>query len=162
MSYRAIWLMLLLLPATLLAQGPKNPLPTALVPPQIGTARKVFLANGGCDVSTLQFFKRDGDLNKPYNQVYAAMEAWDGYELVSSPSDADLVFQISSAQHDSHDFASLQLVIRDAKTNIQLWTVIETFIGGSRKTTFEKDFAQTVAALMNDVKQLKAGAEPNS
>lgn len=158
---RSFWILLLLLSASLLAQAQKNSSPvTAPVPPQIAAAKTVFIANGGYDVACLQFFKSHGDLNKPYNQLYAAMKAWDGYELVASPSAADLVFQISAAAPDPHNYASLQLVILDAKTNIRLWSLIGTFVGGARQATFDKGFAQSVAGLINGVKQLKAGAEP--
>ena len=32
-----------------------------------------------------------------YNEFYAAMKSWGRYELVSSPADADMVFEIRFA-----------------------------------------------------------------
>jgi len=66
----------------------------APIPAQIVTAKKVFISNGGVDGAALAAFKRAGDSNEPYNRFYAAMKSWGRYELVASPADADLVFEI--------------------------------------------------------------------
>ena len=41
----------------------------------------------------------NGGPDRPYNQFYAAMKAWGRYEVLSSPPDADLVFEISLGSH---------------------------------------------------------------
>jgi hypothetical protein len=57
--------------------------PAAPRPAQIVAAKKVFISNAG--VGT----------DMTYDQFYAAIKGWGRYELVASPADADLVFEIS-------------------------------------------------------------------
>lgn len=74
------------------AQGKQDeqaPLPT-----QIVTAKKVFIANGGGDDPGMPDPLFSGGGDRPYNQFYAAMKNSGRYELVGSPSAADLIFDI--------------------------------------------------------------------
>jgi hypothetical protein len=98
---------LALLPA-LSAQKSKMPL-SAPLPPQVYLAHKVFISNGGGESFETVFDQLvfNGGPDRPYNQFYAAMRDWLGSPpsnsgmvvekpaLVLSPSDADLVLEIS-------------------------------------------------------------------
>ncbi len=78
------------------AQRSKGPAP-APIPPQIGTAKKIFISNAGGESfeMILQQAVFDGGPDRPYNQFYAAMKDWDRYELVSTPANADLAVEVS-------------------------------------------------------------------
>ena len=143
----------------LAAQQAKDAAP---IPAQITTAKKVFISNGGQD--DLGGFGAEPD--RTYNQFYSAVKNWGQYQLVSSPADADLVFEISFGvqavgasviKGDSvgTGFApSFRLVILDPKTHFPLWTFNQhvqwAILAGNR----DKNFDQGVAELMNGLKQL--------
>src|ERR1700679_393553 len=71
--------------------------PSAPVPAQLVTAGKSFISNAGGDIdpTTKQLGDFVGLPIRPYNDFYAAMKSWRRYQIVSTPSDADLVFEIS-------------------------------------------------------------------
>jgi len=104
-----------------LVAGASKETPPAPLPGQITTARKIFISNAGED----PHFKRIG-LHRAYDQFYGAMKDWGHYELVPSPSEADIVFEISLAsqiekygnEHESAPF--LKLAILDPKTRVTL------------------------------------------
>lgn len=146
------------------ARGANNPpLLAAPVPPQIPAAHKVFISNGG-GVSlddVLQMTVAHGGPDRPYNEFYAAMKSWGRYDLVSSPSDADLVLKISFSLSDMYFVAKpdlvlgqLQLVIVDPKTHVALWTIVQyvpgAILGGNR----DKNFDQSIDTLMDRFKKL--------
>jgi hypothetical protein len=70
---------------TAAAQVAAQPAPP---PSQIAAAHTVFLTNAGDDAN----FPINSAAS--FNAVYAALEAWGHYRLVSSPDQADLVFQL--------------------------------------------------------------------
>ena len=70
----------------------RNASATAPLPMQLTNARRVFISNGGDD----PHFKGLG-LGRSYNQFYAAMKEWGRYELVSLPTEADVVLEVQLA-----------------------------------------------------------------
>jgi hypothetical protein len=72
----------------------KTVAPLAPVPSQLLTAKKVFVSNGGLDGLAFEAFRKLGDVNQPYNALYAALNSWGKYTLVLAPAEADLVFEI--------------------------------------------------------------------
>jgi hypothetical protein len=105
------------------ASPPQAPLPT-----QIAAAHTVFLVNNGAD----QNFPISADSS--YNDIYAALLAWGHFQLVSSPAQADLVFQLrdiapltevtgNNGGVYSISSPAFQLTIKDPKTNVTLWTI---------------------------------------
>lgn len=100
---------LLAVPIAEAQQAPNAP--PAPIPAQIITGKKLFISNG------------DGDetFNVPnvtYNQFYASIKNWGRYELVSSPADADLVFEV---RFIIDPVPRIRLVILDPKTHVVLW-----------------------------------------
>jgi len=104
------------------------PPPQAPVPTQIAAAHTVFLVNNGTDTN---FPLAASDA---YNQVYAALQAWGHFQLVSSPDQADLVFQLRGIAPITGVYGdrtgayainspAFQLAIKDPKTNVTLWTI---------------------------------------
>jgi hypothetical protein len=134
----------------------------APVPAQIVSARKVFIANAGADLAAQAAFKRAGDPDQAYNRFYAAMQTWGRYVLVSTPAEADLVFEIRFAAPRYYDGTlavydpQFGLSILDAKTHFVLWSLAEPVEGAFRKATWLKNFDHGLSALMDDLKKLSA------
>jgi hypothetical protein len=102
--------------------------PAAPPPSQIPAARTVFLTNSGDDPNF------PIDTTESLNAIYAALQAWGHYQMVSSPAQADLVFQlrgvapitdVTGTRGGVYSVTSpaFQLTILDPKTNVALWTV---------------------------------------
>jgi hypothetical protein len=102
--------------------------PAAPVPSQIQQAQTIFLTNSGSDPNF------PIDATKAYDDIYAALQTWGRYKLVSSPDQADLVFQlkgiapitdVSGNRGGVYSITSpaFQLTILDPKSNIALWTI---------------------------------------
>ena len=133
----------------------------APIPTQILTARKVFISNAGVDAEVVATFKRMGQAQLPYDRFYTEMKGWGRYELVSSPVDADLVFEIhfsapiSGCSNDVTQYApQYGLTIIDVKTHFVLWSLTAPVYGAFRKATFEKNLTEGMSSLMTDLKQL--------
>ena len=141
------------------AQQAKEATP-APVPQQILVAKKVFLANGGLDGTAFEVCRRVGEPDQPYNHLYAAMKSWGRYELVDSPADADLVFEIRFTAPSVQCGTStcygpqLEVSILDTKTHFKLWTVTEPVEGAFRKATWLKNFSQAMTSLIDNMKHL--------
>lgn len=75
------------------AQSAKDA-PPAPVPARILTAKTVFVANGGQDEQPTDNPAYNGARDRAYNQLYAALQTWGRYKLVSDPGEADLVLEI--------------------------------------------------------------------
>ena len=71
--------------------GPQ-PSPSPQVVARVTAAKTVFLSNAGANDS----FNNEitGGPNVSYNELYAALQQWGYFQLVDSPSHADLIFQI--------------------------------------------------------------------
>jgi hypothetical protein len=114
-------------PAAIQTTQPALP-PQAPIPTQIAAAHKVFLVNDGADTNFPLTAERS------YNEIYAALKIWGHFELVSSPTEADLVFQlreiapvtaVTGDRNNVYSIASpaFQLSIKDPKSNVTLWTI---------------------------------------
>jgi hypothetical protein len=132
----------------------------APVPVQIVAARKVFISNAGADVAAQATFKRAGEPDQAYNHFYSAMQTWGRYEIVSTPGEADLVFELSFTAPMYYNGnmpiyePQFGLRILDAKTHFLLWSLSEPVEGAFRKATWIKNFDQGLGALMDDLKKL--------
>jgi len=142
----------------LLAADQPSPSPgPAPVPAQIFTAKKVFIANAGAgDTLPSWVFKRPEDANEIYNRFYAAMKKWGRFELVSNPSDADLVFELRFINAFGIIPRRFGLKIWDARTRFILWTFVEDVTSGWPKKIWDKDCDEGMAKLVSDVMSLAA------
>jgi hypothetical protein len=86
------------------------------------------------------------------------MKNWGHYQLVTAPSDADVVFEITtpSVPGTSPD---VRLLILDPKTRLALWTLDEYAKPAARQATARKNFSKAVSNLVQDVQKL-TGAAP--
>ena len=130
----------------------------APVPSQIVSAKKIFISNGGQE-SVHRLGDFDGGPERTYNQFYAAMKDWGRYELVSAPSDADLILEVRLAvpagifKGDPY-VPRFRLLVSDPKTHFTLWAFIENvdwaILAGNRNRNFD----QGMTNLVNDFEKL--------
>jgi hypothetical protein len=145
------------------AQKSKEAAP-APVPPQIAAAQKVFISNAGGESfeAAIDQTVFNGGPDRPYNQFYAAMKGWGRHELVQSPSDADLVLEISWVLSDTGlklpVLGQLRLVVVDPKTHVTLWNFTEYVRGAILLGNRDKNFDQAMNTIVTRMKSLVNGA----
>lgn len=146
---------LLVLTPTLSAQQPGSgyrPQYSAPIPPQILQARTVFIANGGGS-NYFEFFS--GGPNRAYNTFYKDIERAGHYHLVSSPAQADLIFEIraiapASSDNDSTTYnPQVVLTIRDPHTTATLWRESANVRVFGRRKRRGRELDQAVAVLVD-------------
>ena len=139
-------------------------IPPAPIPAQISTAKRVFIANGGGDDPGIDDPLFSGGVDRSYNQFYAAMKSAGRYELVGSPAEADLLFEIRFAVETSTTKVfkgdtigpsldpQFRMEIRDPKTNTLLWAFTEhvqwAILQGNRNRNFDQASARIVADVL--------------
>jgi hypothetical protein len=138
----------------------------APVPTQISTAKRVFIANAGGDDPGVVESLFSGGPDRAYNQFYAAMKSSGRFELVGSPAEADLLFEIrftvsgfcnDNRTGDAND-AVFRVEIRDPKMNALLWAYNEHMEGAFLASNRNKNFDQALARMVTDVAGLMARA----
>jgi hypothetical protein len=140
-------------------QASPSPFPNGPIPPQIATARKVFLTNAGADHNF------PVDENTAYNDVLIALQNWGHYQFVSSPQDAELIFSLKDAAPitgvagDANSTYSVSspafiLTIVDAHTNTPLWTVTSPVVSYGSGKKEARWFTLSVNNLVTRVKVL--------
>ncbi len=136
-------------------------IPLAPVPAPIKSARKIFIANAA-EGSNVPLAIYEGDADRAYNAFYDQMKGWGHYELVSSPTEADLVFEIRFSVLIGEKVADPRFTvrIRDVKTNVLLWEILENVPLAVLKSNRERNFDQTIGALADDVKKLAGPPAP--
>lgn len=97
---------------------------SAPVPHQVLQAHNVFIANGGAS-NYYELFQ--GGTHRVYNTFYKDIQRTGHYHLVSSPAQADVIFEISaiapaSSENDTTYYnPQVILTIRDPHTTAVLW-----------------------------------------
>jgi hypothetical protein len=157
-------LCLLFLAASLApAQDPTGPI-RGPVPPAILTARKIFVSNAGAN-SGLFPKPFSGNTDRAYNQFSAALKAADLFELVSDPSDADLVLELQllaptgptnadKQKGASEPVPEFRLTIYDRKSHYILWTLSESIGVALLQKTHDRNFDQALSNLLFDFQKL--------
>jgi hypothetical protein len=69
------------------------PVAVAPVPALLLDAKKIFISNAGADSGPFPH-PFTGDPDRAYNEFYANAVSWGRYEVVATPGEADLVFEI--------------------------------------------------------------------
>jgi hypothetical protein len=158
--------------ALIAAAGAQTPSsnPAGPVPPAIQAAKTIFISNAGSD-SGLFPEPFTGDPNRPYTEFYNALKAWGHSQLVSDPSQADLVLELRllappnpSARPDAGDPTSgplpmLRLVIYDRATHYVLWAITEPVEGAILDKTLNRNLDNAIQATVKDY-ELLSGAPP--
>ena len=133
----------------------------APVPEQILAAKKVFIANAGGDERWDENPIFNGGPLRAYNEFYAAVKDAGRYEIVGSPADAELLFEIGlTAPVLSRGWYDPQfrLVIRDPKTNALLWAFTEHVQMAVLRENRERNFEKTMAKIISDLQGLSASS----
>ncbi len=162
---RTVWLRLIaclgfivmLSQIALVAQQAAAPVAMAPVPSLLLNARKVFISNAGAD-SGLFPHPFTGDPDRAYNQFYAGVVSWGRYQLVASPDEADLVFELrlmapngpsnaDKSKGASDPLPMLRLVIYDQPTHYVLWALTESIASANLQKTHDHNFDEAVAGL---------------
>lgn len=146
----------------------------APVPAQILSAKKIFIAYGGGETNRPPQ-NYSGSADRTYSQFYMALNNWSNYQLVSTPAEADLVFEVSFANpyvggsvfgggaingtsggvsSVSYTDPQLKVAIIDLKTHVVLWTLIEHVEFARLQGNRDKNFDRAIAALVNDIARL--------
>lgn len=160
--------LVLCLLAAVLAAAPSSPaeqtssLAAPLVPMQVRSARKIFLSNAGVDSGSIVAFNLLGKekTDIPYAAFVAAMKSWAQYDVVTTPSDSDVVFEfrvesiLSSLNGPFASFSTfISVTILDTRTHFVLWTV-KSPLAVNKK--FDQNAAAAVATLLASIKVLVA------
>lgn len=150
---------LVLAAATTFAGAPVADVSPAPVPAQIVSGKKVFIAYaGGENLSLPLMTVFSGKSDRVYNEFYAEMKQWGRYELVASPRDADLVFQIGLEFNDIGgkvpEIGRLRLDIRDPRSNVLLWSLREYVRVAVFKGNRDKNLGQAMGAVVGGLKDL--------
>jgi hypothetical protein len=168
-AFSCISLAIAMLQASSLAAQQSKTAPPAPVPAQIHAAKKVFIANAGGDERSYEWPNFSGGPDRAYNQFYAAIKSWGGFELAAAPADADLVleirFTVPQADQSVMKGSSIgtpydpqfRLEIRDPKSNALLWGFTDhaqwAVLQGNRDRNFDQALARVVAEVERIVTQ---------
>ena len=139
--------------------------PPAPIPTQISTAKRVFIANGGGDEPGIDEPIFSGGVDHSYNQFYAGIKSAGRYELVGSPAEADLLFEIRFEVNTSTTKVfkgdtigssldpQFRLEIRDPKSNALLWAFTEhvqwAILQGNRNRNFDQASSRIVTDVLS-------------
>ncbi len=118
------------------------------VPPGISAAQKIFLSNA-VDISG----NYSGGATRAYDRFYAALKVNSQFEMVSDPSDADLVLELQIVHSDSLS-AIFKLVIYDRKSHFVLWTLSESADLAQLQSNRDSNFDKALSALIGDFQTL--------
>ena len=134
-----------------------SPGPTAPVPPQILSARTVFVSNGG---GPNYFSMFTGGPDRAYNIFYADLQQSNRYQLVSAPVQADIIIEIRAIAPAVGDVDNVgynpQLIlnIRDAKGSALLWSTSANVRAAGTQKRRDQGFDQSVSVLLDKLGQV--------
>jgi hypothetical protein len=133
---------------------PSTEISAAPMPTQLLAAKKLFFANGADNDPDITKYTNGADGLD--NQFYADVKALGRYELVASPSDADIVLElrIEYAYLRNFTYPKFKAEVRDPKTNVLLWTFTEPVNGALLAKTGRRNVAQSVSKLTDDLKKM--------
>lgn len=148
---------------------PKREIPKAPLPASVVHAKKAFLLNGQ---TTSRDLTKNGNV-LAFDTFYADMKAWNKYDLVDSPKDADIVIELqyrpysegsrsfgvynpaaSTVQLNSTDSAGADfaLVIYDAASKEQLWSVSDACGFARMVKNQRKEVIKSIDRLVGELK----------
>jgi hypothetical protein len=130
----------------------------APIPSQILTAKKLFIGNAGGEFDTRDW---TGPFSRTYKQFYAETKSSGKYELVDTPSDSDLVLEISFVDEIfcRGDDPQFRLAVIDPKTHVKLWALVSHIPHQSPSTRKGRDekFDEALAKLARSFQELSTG-----
>ena len=164
---------LILLPiiGTATAQNPSAPTAGSVtaparepVPPAITAARSIFVSNAGA-ASGLFPKPFHGDTDRAYSQFFTGLKATGVFDLVSDPSDADLVLELQllaptgpkdpdKQKGASEPVPEFRLTVYDRKSHYILWTLTRSIGVALLQKTHDRNFDDALSGLLRDFLQL--------
>ena len=153
---------------------PPPPPPPSVIS-RVTAAKKVFLSNGGTSEGFMN--GRIGGPNGIYNALYASLKQWGRFQLVDTPTQADLIFEITATQpladveHTGNGLgpksytvtaypAMFNLDIYDPSTKADVYEIVSPAGQGGTSQKGRIAFANAIAALTDRVKALVAVPAP--
>ena len=149
-------------PASVQTRGP--------VPPAIASARSIFVSNAGAD-SGLFPKPFSGDTDRAYSQFFAALKQSGQFQLVSSPSDADLVLELQllaptgpkdpdKQKGGSEPLPEFRLAVYERESHYILWTFTQSIGVALLQRTHDRNFDQALSALLQQFLELAGKQAP--
>jgi hypothetical protein len=135
--------------------------PPAPVPVQITSAKKIFISNAGVEGYSANGYS--GSPNRTYNEFYAAMKTWGQLQIVATPAEADVIFeivQVNLPNGNAVPIPQLTARILDPKTRVTLWVVTVEVKVANLPTTAKKNYDVAMTEFVNQVKILVLPAAP--
>lgn len=134
----------------------------APIPPALLSAKTVFVSNAGAD-SGLFPHPFTGAQSRGYDQLYAALKAWNHYALTDAPATADLVFEIqllapngpssgNKVNGASDPLPMFRLTIYDRPTHYTLWALTSSIDAANLQKTHDKNLDDALSRLVTDLK----------
>jgi hypothetical protein len=152
------------LPAVGAAAQQSSSTSIAPVPPLLYSAKKVFISNAGADRGLFPH-PFSGDPDRAYNEFYADVRALNRYQMVTDPTQADLVFELQlaapsgPANADKSKGATdplpmFRLAIYDRRSHYVLWALTESIEPAALQKTHDHNFDEALATLVQDLTRL--------
>lgn len=149
------------------AVAPPAPIPSAIL-----HAKTIFVSNGGADAGLFPS-PFSGDPSRGYQELYGELQSSGRFQLVSEPSQADLVLELqllapygpsnpNKQQGASDPRPQFRLTIYDRETHYVLWTLTDGIEYAFLQKTHDHNFDSAVTALFDEFEALagKAAATP--
>jgi hypothetical protein len=124
----------------------------APVPTPLLNGKKAFISYELGDVTAFPDAYSGGP-ERAYSEFYSAMKAWNRYDLVADPNDADVVFAVRFVD-SPNTVPQIRIGIADAKTHITLWGFVEQVDFKFRKKNRDTAFTDSVKLLVTDIQTL--------
>jgi hypothetical protein len=97
------------------------------------------------------------------------MKKWGRFDLVSDPSDADLLFELrlfapsgptnpNKQKGASDPLPTFRLAILDRKSNFTLWAVTESVEQANLQKTHDRNFDDALTALLSDIQTISSAS----
>ena len=124
----------------------------APVPTPLLNGKKAFISYELGDVTAFPDAYSGGP-ERAYGEFYSAMKNWNRYDLVTDPSDADVVFAVRFVD-PPNTVPQIRIGVADAKTHITLWGFVEQVDFKFRKKNRDAAFTDSVKLLVTDIQTL--------
>lgn len=152
-----------------------GPVPVSLhgpVPTAISAARSIFVSNAGAD-SGLFPKPFSGDTDRAYSQFFAALKELGQFQLVSDPSDADLVLELQllaptgpkdpdKQKGGSEPVPEFRLTVYDRKSHYILWTLTQSIRVALLQRTHNRNFDDALYAMLRNFLVLAGKQQPET
>jgi hypothetical protein len=136
----------------------------APVPTELLSAKKIFVSNAGAD-SGLFPHPFSGDANRGYSELFAALRGLGQFELVSTPTEADLVLELrllapygptnaNKTNGTADPLPMFRLVVYDRPSHYVLWTFTDSIEIAYKQQTHDHNFDESISNLVAEFKAL--------